>query len=257
MTQEQTRQLGVEFERRLQEIHPAFLTQAKLDTDTIYSFLSEYQTSYIKSLYIAENQLEHGSRGAIKLNDTIKTLVRHKILKPYNSNADSDINSQLFKIPDDYFLYIRSTSNISKNYKSSSKLSKNVIAANIAIKQDEVPAAINTYYDSKAIMRTPVVVLESNKQDAYIKVIHDVYTVIDSIDLTYLRKPYAFNVLGFDDNNDEDGAVHSYCELPYMCFDELVHGAVDMYIQDYKFKLQSGSNNKQPQRKQRAKEGEE
>jgi hypothetical protein len=42
MTTEQTRQLGIEFERRLIEIYPEFEFDEKLDTDTIYSFLSEY-----------------------------------------------------------------------------------------------------------------------------------------------------------------------------------------------------------------------
>lgn len=44
MTTEQTRQLGIEFERRINEIYPEFQTKEKLDTDTIYSFLSEYAT---------------------------------------------------------------------------------------------------------------------------------------------------------------------------------------------------------------------
>jgi hypothetical protein len=42
MTIEETRQLGIEFERRLQEIYPGFESKIKLDTDTIYSFLNEY-----------------------------------------------------------------------------------------------------------------------------------------------------------------------------------------------------------------------
>ena len=36
MTKEQTRQLGIEFERRLFEIYPQFATTEKLDTDAIY-----------------------------------------------------------------------------------------------------------------------------------------------------------------------------------------------------------------------------
>lgn len=42
MTREQTRKLGIEFERRLREIHPSFAATNKLTTDTIYSLLSEF-----------------------------------------------------------------------------------------------------------------------------------------------------------------------------------------------------------------------
>jgi len=37
------------------------------------------------------------------------------------------------------------------------------------------------------------------------------------------------------------GAVHSYCELPFSCFDELVNGAVDFYTTSYKYALQIAS----------------
>ena len=47
------------------------------------------------------------------------------------------------------------------------------------------------------------------------------------------------------ENNDDDideGATHSTCSLPCSVFDELVEGAVQMYISKYKFLLLGGNN---------------
>jgi len=55
MTLEQTRQLGIEFERRLQTMLPQTKTIAKIDTEDIYSFLNQYQKQYIRQLYLSED----------------------------------------------------------------------------------------------------------------------------------------------------------------------------------------------------------
>ena len=42
MTQQETRKLGIEFERRLQIMYPNSKYVEKLNSDTIYSMLNEY-----------------------------------------------------------------------------------------------------------------------------------------------------------------------------------------------------------------------
>lgn len=250
MTVQQTRQLGIEFERRLHEIYPNFASTEKLDSDTIYSFLSEYQSKYVKDLYLIEDQTQRGTRASRRVNDATKPLIRHRSLVPDKHNQDSDVNSVIFRLPEDYFLYIRSNSAIDKNYKSPNKLKTTVYVPNHSIKHDDISSVTDVYYDQKAIMRHPAVIVEGTEGgEPYIKVIHDGYTHVVGLDLVYYCQPYAFNVMKYNDDDMSKGAVHSYCELPFSCFDDLLQGAIDLYIQNYKFKL-AGNNSRQRQPKQ-------
>lgn len=243
MTREETRKLGIEFERRLIEIYPQFASEQKLSTDAIYSFLSEFQTQYVKILYSTEDDFQRGTRRAKRISDVSRSLIRRVNIKTSNDDG-------IYNLPDNYAMYVRSESIVTKNYKSDKVLENGVITPNILVKQEDVDNVINAYYNYNGIIKNPLVVFENTSYTSnQFKVISDIYTQIESVDLTYYCQPNAFNVLKFDDNDQSAGAVHSYCSLPYSCFEELVSGAVDMYLNRYKLKLAQG-NSKQSQPKQ-------
>ena len=57
MTIQETRNLGIEFERRVQTMIPETEIVTKLDTETIYSYLNQYQDKFVCDLYKAIDQV--------------------------------------------------------------------------------------------------------------------------------------------------------------------------------------------------------
>lgn len=221
-------------------MNPDFELKEKLTSDTIFSFLNAYTERYVRINYLQEDQVLDGTRAQKKNADALKGLIVRGLYEVSTKDANNtDKVSDRVKLPEDYFLYIRSNSMISKNYKIETEITKEneyAITPNKTIREDDVEKIISTYYN-KAIMLNPYVVLNAGnnadtQKNIYINIIHDEYTVIKKLDLVYYRKPKKFDVIGVDGVN-----VLNKCELPDNVHMEIVEGAVEMFITEARYRL--------------------
>lgn len=240
--------MQVEFERRIQLMNPNFELTEKLTSDTIFSFLNAYCERFVRNNYLQEDMVQDGTRQQKKNADALKGLITRQTLTVTTKDShNTDNTSDRAILPTNYFLYIRSNSLISKNYKLDTEITLEanyVVTPNKTIREDDVEKIISTYYN-KTILRNPYIVLDNgNESDVdkalYINIIHDEYTIIKKLDLVYYRKPKRFDVIGVDNLT-----IFDECELPENVHMEIVEGAVEMFITEAKYRLNMNKNNKE------------
>lgn len=212
MTLEQTRQLGIEFERRVQTMIPETEYVNKLDTETIFSYINQYQDKLIHDLYRSIDQIPVSNNMAY-----IETLL-NSLTKSVTLSLKGFGPIYRAELPKEFGLYIKSYSNVNSSYrlKDDIKNGKGILP-NELISLKDVNKAISRPQDSMRILRSPLVWLaDENGLGAF----YDRYTKPVNIQLEYYRVPNYMNPL-----------TSSACELPMEMFEELVSGAVDLYVQ--------------------------
>ena len=139
----ETRQLGIEFERRIQTMIPEKELD-KLDTDTIYSFLNQYQDKYIHEIYRNLDKIPSGTKLSTHVEAVLQSMLREVTI-----SADPDDNecidvissiedpngivisdtgrSIIYKLPETFYMYIRSVSNVSTTFSFKSSTNSNTL----------------------------------------------------------------------------------------------------------------------------------
>lgn len=224
MTLNETRQLGIEFERRIQTMIPEKEFD-KLDTETIYSFLNQYQDRYVHDIYRNLDNIQSGTKLSSHVESVLQTLLKtSELTAAGNSNLIDTPLSIVCELPPDFDMYVRSTSIVSDtyNFKVSNNTNQGLkIIPNQFVSQNDAWKLFETPNNTLRILRQPAAILSKNNAgECTLTVIHDRYTNIQKVGLTYYAKPTYFDIM-----------TSTECELPIDVFDDIVSGAIDLYIQ--------------------------
>ena len=236
MTLDETRQLGIEFERRVQTMIPETEMISKLDTDTIYSYLNQYQDKLIHDLYKTIDQVP------VSNTETYLETLLNSLVKTSQLTLSDTQPIRRCELPEDFGLYIKSYSDVSSSYSMKQQNSGEGIVPNQIISIKDVNQVISRPQDNMRILRSPIVWLADGNG---LGALYDRYTEPKSIQLEYYRTPKYMNLF-----------THTSCELPMEMFDELVTGAVDLYVQ-YVAGAEARKRQQQEQQQRRNKKEDE
>lgn len=231
------RQMQIEFERRLALMNPELANGQKPDSDTIFSFLNAYALRFVQQNYLIEDSADNDTRAQKFGKGVINALLTKAVLSVTSANA-SELEQSVYqaKLPDDYFLYVRSTTKCNISHNSSN----GVIIPNELVSDEEMNKVVTSAWN-KIILPHAYISIHSSKRNvdnATLNLITDKYTTPTDITLLYYRMLKRFDVIGVDNVN-----ILSECELPEATHTAIVEGAVEMFITENKYRL--SSNQKQ------------
>lgn len=230
------KELQMEMERRIGLISPDLLISQKPTSDTLFSFLNAAQDRFVKLNYIGDDQTVIDTHSFIRNIDTIKSLLIQEYLEEGAISPEGFIKYELpTQVTKRFFLYVSSSSEVSSTYKGSGEK----LITNRLIKPQDLDSYKTTAFN-QPIIREPGAVLISDpqsKQD-YLLLAIDKYTSVERVMLTYYRQPLRFNTIY------KEGVIDT-CELPESTHSEIVDMAVEMFITEAKYRLNTKQSTEQ------------
>lgn len=206
------------FQRILNDLDPLFETQRRPVTNVIVNALNKAQNQYIQQKYLSgANMEERANTIAANYDDLHKMIFSVSLAKA----ADYEINyGQRYNLPQNYWHYVRSDS-----YIASSTINPGVsyYTPNIICSLEDIHRFWTTPFNTPVIIYPAVAELYPGYES--LLVVRDKWTVLTTVYLTYLKKPY--NLVPFATGEPDDATE---CELTSYLHEDIVNLAVQLFL---------------------------
>jgi hypothetical protein len=225
-----------EFDKLIETVDPKF-KEEPVDTDTKLIVLNIAQTRYLYNKYLNKPTFKENILSIQNSSDDLKNLIVREILQPtliatgpLSGGIGYTIN--LGSLSNTYLYYLKSNSNVIRTQPVSiAGWVDNLVAESYA----EVNKIITNIYNSP-LLNQPVVFFE---QGNTMIIVVDKYTSIGddvpSVEITYLRTPKYLAL-------SATATTTLTCELSRYNHEEMIRLAVDIYLKEYKYMLQTKQN---------------
>lgn len=218
------------FETALNTISDKFNDGEKPDRDEILTYLNSAQLTYMKEKYLNNATFKDNIESVNSRTEEFKNLIVNDTITSMSSYYMT--HSISFNLPDNYLFYLKSDSKITRTtiYPCTNKYIPNQEG-----NYKDVDKLMTTPFNIPVIQR-PLIVFMSVNDASGALLVHDKYTTISEIKISYVRKPKELieTVVDSDLQTDE-------CELAEYVHNDIVNLALQLFEQN-KFKLISKEN---------------
>jgi len=222
-----------EFDKLIETVDPKF-KEEPVDTDTKLIMINIAQTRYLYNKYLNKPTFKENIESIQKNFGDLRNLIVSELITP-DSITTGPLTGIGFRVGltgISFLHYIRSDSYVTRTQPISvTGWTNNIVGDNYS---DVGKITSNIY--NKPILNEPIVYFEGSD---VMLVIVDSYTTVDtnsdSISLTYLRSPKYMGLTA-------SGNTTLTCELQNYNHEEMIRLAVDIYLKEYKYMLQTKQN---------------
>lgn len=224
------REMQMAFDVLIQSVTATMEVEEKPDSYTIIYFLNLAQDKYIKENFLNKGSMLDNIEALQRRSDVIRNLIKRttsteSVTALTATEVDGGISISL---PTDYLYYLKSFCYATNTLAG---VSTKTWTPNRVVEHSEIDRITNGVFNTP-ILRKPCVVFE---EDDKMIVYKDVDTSVYNTSFIYIRKPLELSLVATAVNSPT--GYTNICEIDEYTHPDIVELAVNMFLEDYKYRL--------------------